>query len=363
MRSVERARPKNEAAELSALTALASTQRIDFYWTTLVAHLTNAIAATHEVPLSEALVYVIGVLAAEAMPAYQTMPTLCKDDRLTKADVLKDCRAVALAFERGDTDVTEMVGVTLAKRVWPADSVEWARASEARRIHEYRSALLVHSSFFTLPAARWAAKYLALCASNRREQDVEAGEIIDAGKPLIRRWIQPHKSCLPRRDSSSEMLTLGLEERLGTENCKLLLATLLPNRARVSMFRCSGELCVDLTDTIPPKPPEAWCSQRRKGRRYAKIRSERRCHPLAFGRWIGGGRYTPQLICRARRLDPHTVICGLFVGEAGVRTHQLGQRSGGECKMIAADAHFTRLARPWSRNGTKPRQRGGCPHR
>ena len=173
---------KNEAAELSALTALASTQRVDFYWTTLVAHLTNAIAATHEVPLSEALVDVIGVLAAEAMPAYQTISNLCKDDRLTKADVLKDCRAVALAFERGDTDVTEMVGVTLAKRVWPADSVEWARASEARRIHEYRSALLVHSSFFTLPAARWAAKYLALCASNRREQDVEAGEIIDAGE-------------------------------------------------------------------------------------------------------------------------------------------------------------------------------------
>jgi hypothetical protein len=78
--------------------------------------------------------------------------------------------------------VTEMVGVAIAKRVWPAGSGEWARASEARRIHEYRSALLVHSSFFTLDAARWADKYLELCANNRREQDVEVGELIDEGK-------------------------------------------------------------------------------------------------------------------------------------------------------------------------------------
>jgi hypothetical protein len=173
---------KNEAAELVVLTALAHTERVDVYWTALIAHLTNAIAATDEVPQSEALVYVIGVLAAEAMPIYQSIANLCKDDRLRNADVLNDCRVVALAFERGDTDVTEMVGVTLALRVWPADSVEWASASKARRIHEYRSQLLVHSSFFTLPRAQWAAKYLALCTKNRREQDVEIGEIVAEGK-------------------------------------------------------------------------------------------------------------------------------------------------------------------------------------
>jgi hypothetical protein len=173
---------KNEAAQLTVLTTLAGTERVDFYWTTLIVHLTEAIAATGEVPQSEALVYVIGVLAAEAMPAYQTISDLCNDDRLKDADVVKDCRAVALAFEHGDTDVTEMVGVTIAKRVWSANTVEWARASEARRIHEYRSALLMHSTFYTLPPARWASKYLALCAKNRREQDVEVGEILEEGK-------------------------------------------------------------------------------------------------------------------------------------------------------------------------------------
>jgi hypothetical protein len=173
---------KNEAQELTVLTALARAERVDFYGTTLVAHLTNAIAATHEVPLSEALVYVLGVLSAQAIPAYQTISNLCKDDRLRNADVVQDCRAVALALEHGDTVLTEMVGVAIAKRVWPADSVEWATASEARRIHDYRSALLLHSPFITLLNVRWASKFLALCAKNRRERDVEVGEILDGGK-------------------------------------------------------------------------------------------------------------------------------------------------------------------------------------
>lgn len=59
---------------------------------------------------------------------------------------------------------------------------------------------------------------------------------------------------------SSEKLTLGLEYRLGRENCKLLLATLPPNLARVSRLECSGELAYGLTDTIPPKALGACCS-------------------------------------------------------------------------------------------------------
>jgi len=52
---------------------------------------------------------------------------------------------------------------------------------------------------------------------------------------------------------SSEKLTLGLEEKLGTENCKLLLATLPANLARLSRFECRGELAYGFTDIIPPK--------------------------------------------------------------------------------------------------------------
>jgi hypothetical protein len=171
--------PNDEAAKLAALSALARTERIDLYWTTLIVHLTRALADSDKVSLPEALVNVIGVLAAEAIPAYSATSSLCKGDRLNTAVIAQDCRAVALAFERGDTDITEMIGVAIAKRVWPMDSPEWKAATEARRAYEYRSQLFAASS---ANDPQWAEKYLALCAQNRREQDVERAELIAEGK-------------------------------------------------------------------------------------------------------------------------------------------------------------------------------------
>jgi hypothetical protein len=130
---------KNEPATRAALSALGHTARVDVYRTTLIAHLTPPIADGKKVPLRESLLVVIGILAADAIPVYHVTSGLCKGDSLS-ADMIADCRAVALAFERGDTDLTEMLGVTVAKRVWPADSAEWREASEARRVYEYRTA-------------------------------------------------------------------------------------------------------------------------------------------------------------------------------------------------------------------------------
>jgi hypothetical protein len=171
---------KDEAAIGAALTALSHTEHFDVYWTVLIAHLTPPIAATREVPLREAIVDVIGILAAQALPIYQVVSKLCKDDGLSDADVIADCRGIALTFERGDTYITEMVGVTIAKRVWPADSAEWREATEAKRIYQYRSALSLRSAAHM--DARWASRYLALCGQNRREQDVELALVIDEGK-------------------------------------------------------------------------------------------------------------------------------------------------------------------------------------
>jgi len=134
---------RDEVAKVTMLMAIAHTERVDLYWTTLIAHLTRAVADTQKIPLSEALVDVIGLLAAQAIPAYGTVSKLCKGERLNGTDVLQNCRAVALAFERGDTDITEMIGVAIAKRAWPMDSVEWKAATEARRAYAYRSQLWI----------------------------------------------------------------------------------------------------------------------------------------------------------------------------------------------------------------------------
>jgi hypothetical protein len=52
----------------------------------------------------------------------------------------------------------------------------------ARRVYEYRSKLWMHSELSSLRNPRWVERYLALCAQNRREQDVERAEFIDEGK-------------------------------------------------------------------------------------------------------------------------------------------------------------------------------------
>jgi hypothetical protein len=181
MNALARAHASNdEPARRAVLSGMARTERVDIYWTTLIAHLTRALADTKKIPVREALVDVIGVVAAQAIPAYSATSNLCKGQRLNNAEVVEDCRHVALAFERGDTYITEMIGVAIAKRVWPDDSPEWKAAAEARRVFDYRLSLQA------APKSRfdetWAEEYLGLCANNRREQDVELAEIVKAGK-------------------------------------------------------------------------------------------------------------------------------------------------------------------------------------
>jgi hypothetical protein len=41
-------------------------------------------------------------------------------------------RGIAKALQNGDTYITKMIGVAIAKRVWPEDSPEWKAAAEDR---------------------------------------------------------------------------------------------------------------------------------------------------------------------------------------------------------------------------------------
>lgn len=71
-----------------------------------------------------------------------------------------------------------MIGVAIAKRVWPQDSPEWKAASEARRVYDYRSKLWLK---LDLPDNAHIGEYLALCSKYRREQDLWLAQIIAAG--------------------------------------------------------------------------------------------------------------------------------------------------------------------------------------
>jgi hypothetical protein len=162
----------------TALVAISHSERLDIYWTTLIAHLSRAVAKTKKMSLEESEVTVIGYLAAEAIPPYQYVSTGCKAERLQQPGATETCRGVARALQNGDTYITEMIGVAIAKRVWPEDSAEWKAAAEDRRLYEYRSKLFVELSN---RLTKHPEEYLTLCEQNRREADLFAAQLTAAG--------------------------------------------------------------------------------------------------------------------------------------------------------------------------------------
>jgi len=171
----------DEPAKDAALAAISRAARVDIYWTTLIARLGHAAARTGKMPLPDAVVLVIGLLAAQAVPALHVVSESCKGERLERAEVVQACRGIARAFEGGDTYLTEMFGAAIAKRAWPEQSPQWLAATDARRDYEYRTTLQQK-----IDRRPWddkgAAGYLALCAQNRREQDVYRAQLLAAGE-------------------------------------------------------------------------------------------------------------------------------------------------------------------------------------
>lgn len=173
---------KDTAAIDAALLAISHSDRLDVYWTTLIAHLSRTAAGTGAMSLQEAQVIVIGYLAAQAIPTYGAASRACKGERLQQQQIVEVCQGVAKSFEHGDTYITEMIGVAIAKRVWPEDSPEYKAAVEARRMYQYRADKFMKSEMATLNRPEQAEHYLALCERNHREQDVFAGQLVDAGE-------------------------------------------------------------------------------------------------------------------------------------------------------------------------------------
>jgi hypothetical protein len=169
----------DEEAMDSALAAIGRKDHFDIYWTTLISRLGEAVLRVHAMSAQEAVTTVIGYQAAEPIPGYEAAAKACKGDRLRRSAVNEACRGVGRAFQRGDNYLTAMIGVEIAKRVWPEDSSEWKAAAEARRVYDYRSKLWIK-----LDAAenQHAEKYLALCAKYRSEQDLWVAQIVAAGE-------------------------------------------------------------------------------------------------------------------------------------------------------------------------------------
>lgn len=169
----------DEEAKSAALAAIGRSERVDTYWTTLIARLTRQVASTEVVSLFDAESYVIGALAGVAIPAYQAVSNACKGERLLRDDVVEVCRGVAKSFLNGDTGITEMIGVAIAKRAWPENSPKWMEAAEARRIWDYRAQSIGSLDVWN---EKHASEQLALYEQHHREQDAMKAMLIAAGR-------------------------------------------------------------------------------------------------------------------------------------------------------------------------------------
>ncbi len=172
---------RNDEAEIRKdLAAIASSTRFDTYWNTTVVHVTHALLRTQTMDLRTAFTAAIGVAAGTLFPPYQPIVNACKGEFLKDADVVATCRQVASVMGRGDTYLTELVGLAIAKRAWPEGSAEFINAINARRVAHYRMRTEGQISLNQLWSSRYVAKRLQLMTEYRTEQEVVSAEILNA---------------------------------------------------------------------------------------------------------------------------------------------------------------------------------------
>ncbi len=172
---------KDNAASLLALTLIAHSERFDIYWTSLNSKLAVAAVRTKKLTFLEAQQTVVGGLISRILPTYGVLTAACQGERLNESAVLEACRGVANSLVHGDTYLSEMIGVQIAKVAWPENSRQWQIADGDRKEYEYASSHWVKITG-GLADATMAERYLLLCAQYHREQDVWRAQLMDAGE-------------------------------------------------------------------------------------------------------------------------------------------------------------------------------------
>jgi hypothetical protein len=180
--SIGRAGRRNDVVEVRKdLAAVAAARRFDTYWNTTIVHVTDAILKTHTMDSPIAFESTIGMVSALALPAYQSIVNACKGDALLDPDVLHTCQRVATVLRGGDTYLTEMIGIAIAKRAWPEGSAQYVDAVGAKRAAHYRTHAEGTRSPLGFTSSEDVTKHLRLMQSNAREQDVVLAELVGAG--------------------------------------------------------------------------------------------------------------------------------------------------------------------------------------
>lgn len=171
---------KDTAALQATLVAISNTERFGIYWNQTIAHVANAVIRTRAMEPKGAFVAAIGAAAAQWTPE-KAVTDYCQGRSLEQPDVLATCRRLSAVLRRGDTYLTEMVGLAVAMRVWPERSAEYQAAANAWRVAQYRADTDGRLLSRKPPDNAWVLHRLELLAAHDTEQQVVLTEITSAG--------------------------------------------------------------------------------------------------------------------------------------------------------------------------------------
>lgn len=167
-------------ATLEVIDSIAGADHFYTYWNPTIVHVAHAVMRTDTMGPSAALIATIGVGAAQPMP-YQPFMRACREEPLGQPQAVTTCRRLAAVLRRSDETLTEMLGVTIAQRVWPKDSPEYCEAAAAHRRLRYRLDMESEVAERYPEDDAHAQRYLALLADHPTEQEVVDTEIRSAG--------------------------------------------------------------------------------------------------------------------------------------------------------------------------------------
>jgi hypothetical protein len=162
----------------AAFAGAAGSERIDIYWNPLIVHVAQALMRTRTMEDGEAVVLAIGLGAAQAIPPFQQLVRPCKD--VSQPENLGTCRKLSAALRHGDSFLVESLGLSIARRLWPASSDEYRKATEETRVLHYRLRTL-GALVPDLSSEAGENRYLGFLASHRTEQEAVLADLVARG--------------------------------------------------------------------------------------------------------------------------------------------------------------------------------------
>ncbi len=170
---------KDAAALHAALEAISNAERFGVYWNQTIARVANAVIRTRGMEPKGAFIEAVAAANSQLTP-YQQIAEYCQGRLLL--DKLATCRRLSAVLRRGDTYLSEIIGLAVAERVWPKGSAEYQAAAQERRVAEYRTdtdeRLLTQKKE---PDNAWALHRLELLAAHDTQQQVVLAVISSAG--------------------------------------------------------------------------------------------------------------------------------------------------------------------------------------